>query len=622
MKFLVLKIHLKMKNRTVRELVFEKNKINIVRGHSATGKTSIFQIFDYCFLSNETDIPTEIIAENIRWYGIQFMINDKKYFIARGEIKQNKVSNEYYFSSSGDIPEIIEINISGKELKKILEEEFSVDTSLKIPYGSRTIQAGSKISFRYFLMFITQLEDTITNTKQFFDKYDKERYRDALQRIFDLVIGVDNPENILVKEKINHIEKEIVRYEKKLEVLKEDKLIFKEDFNNQIKKAKEFGIFSEDVSTPEQAKDEIKRLIIDPSKLVNNSLNEVEELIHKRNLLRRKANLLSRLDYEFNMYKKLAENKQESLKPLIYLKENYDFILKDDSLAEFFSELEDELMDIKKVLRTKKPFSINIRNELKELTSEINNISEILKTMSQKDSNFKNQSQTLIFIGELKSQLKLLTKEASLEEISIQIQEFESERVELSESIKNIDEKRNLTIKLLEELISFYLKKASTALDIYQGHIPVFNFSHKTLTLRNTGEDFESNIGSTSIRLFLHLCLFLGLHELFIKKEIPFIPRILMLDQPSRPYFEDVKNTVYELEDIKSSDRENITLAFKLLDSFVEKMNEEYDADFQMIVVEHIPKDIWENAGLKNVHLVEEFFKNKNELVNLENKED
>ncbi|WGO87505.1 hypothetical protein QFB56_12065 [Acinetobacter pittii] len=94
----------------LRKLDFKRNKINVITGGSQTGKSTLLKIFDYCFLASEHNIPHDIINDNVSWYGIKFYINNKNYFLARKSPSERGVSDEYYFSSLGVIPEIIKTN--------------------------------------------------------------------------------------------------------------------------------------------------------------------------------------------------------------------------------------------------------------------------------------------------------------------------------------------------------------------------------------------------------------------------------------------------------------------------------------------------------------------------------
>ena len=137
MRFYINKLLLWLKDGSLRTLKFENDKVNVITGNSKTGKTAILEIIDYCLCgSNETVvISREHIGENVAWYGIHFFINDKTYTIARGEISEKgKFSNDYYFSQTGEIPEVPYAKLGEKELKEILEPEFSIDNEITLSY--------------------------------------------------------------------------------------------------------------------------------------------------------------------------------------------------------------------------------------------------------------------------------------------------------------------------------------------------------------------------------------------------------------------------------------------------------------------------------------------------------
>ncbi|MEJ6980618.1 hypothetical protein WG906_09170 [Pedobacter sp. P351] len=214
MKFHINKVILWFKNGAEsRELNFLSNKVNVITGGSGTGKTSLLSIFDYCMLSSKANIAEKVINETVSWYGLDFRINDKDFLIARKSPVINIGSDEIYFSSDNTFPEKLAKNNDIKQVKSILEREFGIDENLKIPFGGKHLSAGSKISYRYFLLFNTLSEDTIAHTKNFFDYhlYDRDKYIEALERIFFLAIGVDDVGNVLAKEKIDNLEKELAK---------------------------------------------------------------------------------------------------------------------------------------------------------------------------------------------------------------------------------------------------------------------------------------------------------------------------------------------------------------------------------------------------------------------------
>jgi hypothetical protein len=92
------------------------------------------------------------------------------------------------------------------------------------------------------------------------------------------------------------------------------------------------------------------------------------------------------------------------------------------------------------------------------------------------------------------------------------------------------------------------------------------------------------------------------MHEVIFQNNSPFVAPFIIIDQPSRPYYGT--NGKRKTNDPESDDYK-IKKAFELLDTFIETRNSN-NGHFQMIVLEHIPKE--DVSDLKNVHVVEEFF--------------
>lgn len=153
MKFYLKKIGIWLNNGSFRELKFYNNKVNVITGEQSTGKSTIIEIIDFCFFASSSPIVQgDEYIDQIEWFGINLIINDKHLTIVR----HSKNLNDYYFSSSGDIPETPFSNFSEDKIKNIINFEFQINDNVVFPYGGNKITKGTKISPRYFLLFNTQ----------------------------------------------------------------------------------------------------------------------------------------------------------------------------------------------------------------------------------------------------------------------------------------------------------------------------------------------------------------------------------------------------------------------------------------------------------------------------------
>jgi len=144
-------------------------------------------------------------------------------------------------------------------------------------------------------------------------------------------------------------------------------------------------------------------------------------------------------------------------------------------------------------------------------------------------------------------------------------------------------------------------------LDEYGSYCARFDYQKAVLTLRKSKAAAIANISSSSDHLFMHLCLFAGLHHMLLTQNSRYIPSFLIIDQPSRPYFNSAGD--YNYEESKKvitikDDWAKVKNIFTLWDQFFSIILSQ-GMHFQIIMLEHVSEDAW--AGCKNVNLVDVF---------------
>ena len=603
MNFNINKIILWLKNGKIRELEFKPNKINLITGGSHTGKSAILEIVDYCFFSSKSRISESMINENVLWYGINISVNDKNYTIVRESLSEGKVSDNYYFSSFGEIPLIVDSNNSENAIKSILETEFKIDRDAKFPtsYGSNYIKAGTKISLRYFLMFNTISGNIIENDEGvFFDKQNDIRYKEALPRIFDLALGIETVENILKSEKKAELENQLAKLIRKNKAISSKASDFNQERVEILQKAKEHNVVRDDAK--------IDEVIVDLNKAIQGFENEPTTNSEKEILessfysLQRKIRNLKQFSTEYSKYKRSIKNLDDSLKPIEFLREKDSEIIKTSIFEQLLTSYTKDLTKIRKSYSNNTPIDRQVNDNIKDLEKELEIIKSKLDLLPKENKSFESEKEKYFFLGQMKSKLEIFSTDSSSVLTSYD-EEIGALQLEIEQLIiVNTEDKRELTIKLTEEIISEYIKESDKALANYSTYQPVFDYKNKTLLLRKPKTSYIENVGSSSNHMFLHLFFSLAMHEVIFQNQSPFVAPFLIIDQPSRPYYGT--NGKRKTENPESDDYK-IKKAFELLDRFIETRKSN-SGKFQMIVLEHIPIETVSN--LKNIHIVGEFF--------------
>lgn len=597
-----------LKNGKVRTLAFLPNKVNIITGGSNTGKTAILDIIDYCFFASRHKISESMINENAEWYGIRITINAKNYVIARKAPSGNIASHDYYFSSVGESPNEFPLpNITEGALKTALEADFSIDRDTKFPYGGKHLKANSKISLRYFLILNTISQDIITHSEEFFDKQKDDKYREALPRIFDLALGIDTVENIIKREKRDELERELRKLEREGDKISRKQDAFYSQLLNTIRTAKEYALVSEDSdadSSISQLREMISTANIELKSGITDKYSQKESEINELN---RKIRNLRRFSAEYARYKTNLKYANDSLKPLEYIAEHLSQIIKTSIYDDIIISLKSDHEKIKQAIVNKTPLESNISDIIKGYEEKINELQEQQKILPKEVKSFEDEKQKFIFIGETKAKLDLYEREGALPGDNKDVIDDLKKKIE-SLIVDPVEDRRSLFTKVLDETIQEYITSTALALENYKDYRSSFNYKEKKLQLRKPKTDFIENVGSSSNHMFLHLFLFLGLHEIIRVRKTPFVPPFLVIDQFSRPYWGEGEQ---KKEILEQTDISRVKSALNLLNHFIQSANEEGD-EFQMIVFEHINEELWER--LPHIHLVEEF-RNGNALI-------
>ena len=165
----------------------------------------------------------------------------------------------------------------------------------------------------------------------------------------------------------------------------------------------------------------------------------------------------------------------------------------------------------------------------------------------------------------------------------------------LNEKLTRLKAKNENALGNLNDSIEKYFRWQRGISESYRDYKPLYSMEEKMLMLeREKGEYPESNVGSKSNYMFLHLCYFYGLHDLLMSNGNEQIPQFLFIDQPSIPYYAD-KNEHRNADDdvISNDDQERLREAFNLTDKFMKEMLKK--GHFQIILVEHARPEYWQD---------------------------
>lgn len=613
MKFIINKVLLwSSKTGYLRQVNFKSNKVNLITGTNDRGKTAILEIISYCLLSEKVDIPQEVINENVAWYGINITVNRSTYTIARAKLGlAGETSNQVYLSKSGEIPNKPITNTNIREVLSILDDEFNIKFA-KFDFDGEKADLIKNVSYRSLLILNVLTDNIITHKEDYLDfgvfrqnKNEKEKKtKENFDVAFNLAIGAEDPSNVILRKRIEKLEKD-----KKTNETKRNE--FERILYSISKDAKNFGIVDDTIVGFEDNYKAVKELM---QKFNNDKLStdlvQFEDLKTQELILSRQIKNIKRYKIDFDKYNELNEKEVDSIQAIDYLYSNFSEVIETPIILEFIENLETEYKSIKKQILDSPFETPDISKEINELQEQLTEIQKELEQFPLFNWNFENEVGKYIHIGRLKERFMKNEEYKAKEIFDLKIAAFDKEISELEPFIKNKHIDKSFTKNKIENLIQKQIDN-SNSLEEYKKYKAAFDLVDKIIKLRKSQFKYYSGVGSSSNYLFLHLSFFLGLHEFFIEPreaETAFVAPFLIIDQFSRPF---AKEATQE-ERVSKFQK-----AMKLLTGFIEYLNIRLDEEFQFIILDNAKPDMIEKWNLPHIYFVEDF-RNDNALITRE----
>jgi ABC-type iron transport system FetAB ATPase subunit len=594
------------KNGNVRNLEMKKDAVNVITGDSGKGKSSILHIIDYCLLSSEAKGISKFNIDNkTLWYGIRVHTSKGIITIARPAHHCDETTSAY-FNDEGSIPEIPELNIKLVSLKKIIDKELGLDSDLKVPFGGKTIKAGSKISFRSFLAYCYQDQTALVAPDYLYIRPADLKFRERIERTFKMAIGIVDLKASLVEEKVKSLSAKLESFERRAKSMENKTLEFQEDVISLEQEAISLGLIGQASSDVQSTLENLNEIVHAPSETFKNINTGLKELEVRRFEIYRKIKQFRKFNEEYTQYQTLLRESTDSIKPVDYLFERYKDTIPGTKTLEVLSALKSELENVKHnwIKRKKSVLFVDVNEQEKLLNKDLKDINEEIDRIRVLSSNLSSPEEIYKYQGRLSVKVELYSDKSQPIDYSGEIDRVKLDIKALESQVQDMDSKREYVIGKLNRKINEHLSRLK--LKGYESSEAVFLEKENAINLiLDEGNAVEKmvDIGSASNYLYLHLAYFMALHEVAREQNVSWLPSFIVFDQVSTPYGGETDD-----------DKKSLNVALVELNNFVENMKG--NGGIQIILMEHIKETHWLDLGLNNFSLVDKELTGDYGLIN------
>jgi len=616
-------------------------KINIVTGQSATGKSSLTWIIDYCLGSGKCSIPVGLIREVTGWFGLHLQLANTEMIVARRNPEGQQTTTDIYWAEGLQltVPPTVEKNARVEDLKNRFNQishlptlDFSTDDNVGF---------GGRASCRDMAAFNFQPQHIVANPYTFFFKADTTEHREKLKIIFPLVLGAIDASTLAKQRELKGIEREHARLRRELDARLSAASAWEAEVESYYLEARALGLLPD--SPPPEVGWLLDKYILELQKVPNTIrtmdipdiregtseaavteltrlINEEDQLGQEIGSIRRRLGKLDQLSSSVGEYGTTLTGQEDRLQGVGWFEAKVRDTHECPVCAAIHTEANPRLAELKTLARELKSLTASVhsapakldqelavlRQELRDREGAISKARQKRKYLEDRSAALSAQRQRVrqiyLFVGRVEQALENVSASRNVDQLRDRVKTLAQKIAELKRDLDPRAQRDRLNAAL--DTVSAKVAEYADLLQLEHAKENVrLNISELTLQFSPLSgrTDFLWEVGSGQNWVGYHVAGLLALHEHFVGLGQNPVPRFLVIDQPSQVYFPEawpsMEGPPDERKD-RSSDIEGVRRIFTALSHFFDAV----EGQFQIIVTEHAGSITWD--GIPHVHVV------------------
>lgn len=610
----ILEIVLYGKNGKKRVLPLHPGKVNIITGKSATGKSALIDIVEYCLGRDDCTVPEGIIRDTVSWFGVRLQLTGGQMFIGRENPEPTKSSTNKAYVELADVVEspsnAPEPNATIDSIVKMLTQKIGFAPNLHIPPTGQT-RDPLEANFRHALFYCLQQQDEIASKKILFHRQSEYWVGQSIKDTLPYILGAIREDKLILEQELNRTKRDL---RKALDELHEAEQIKGQGITRGIgliEEALRVGLLDSDDDkrdfenvklkleslkewTPESASfpgsDRLSQIQSEERDLIT-QLNNKSEMVKAAKTFAQEA---EGFESEMNQQKL----RLESIGLFDYHDNSNNCPLCSNKLSNDIpnaAKLRKSVEEIKTSLESTVQEKPRLREYIEKLQSEMDSIRQKIEEKREAIHGILREQQAARRLNDLNMRraevvgrvsfwlenVQLVDETSPLQEKVKEIQR----KVTLLESQLNSEEEKERLDSILN-LIGRQMSKWAEKLELEHSGNPVrFDYLNATVVVDREDRPIPlKKMGSGENWVGYHLITHFALHQHFVRHSRP-VPRFLFLDQPSQVYYpvdrdEELKGSPDKLRD---EDRQALARMYDFIFEFVESIA----PNFQIVITDH-----------------------------------
>ena len=622
-----------------RIVTFNPDKVSVLTGWSASGKSSIIAIIDYVLGAGTCAIPVGPIRNTASWFGLFLETDAGPMRVARMKPDGRQVSNSYWVQQGDDVERSLPLrpsqNVSA-ELFRIKMDTLSGLTNLKMdPDEARAF--NERASFRDMAAFNFQPQHIVANPYTLFFKADSSEHREKLRNVLPLAMGIVTNDDLMRRHRLHVLRDEQRKLETEIRQRKNGIENWRANATGAYFRAQELSLLPPG-DPPAELRNifEVLREVVVAGGApvrgtgrVSATVTRLEDIRQQEQALdtaiaaaRRRLRRLKSLRTTVIDYGDVLEDHRTKVQGVGWFKEtvvsNHCVLCGSgtDAAQQSLEELESPIRELSELTAGTTTTAPMVDNEILSIQRQLLNDERKLLELRRTRAEFEaladaerglslSLESVYRFIGNTEQALRVLGDiegddglEARLRAIADQINSL----------MRELDEKgRREREERARDVISRYIERFVEQIGVSGATgRPILDekeLNVKFLNQESIKADFLWEIGSGENWMAYHLATILALHGVFLKRDSrnP-VPTFLVIDQPSQVYFpSDTFEAIVQGESEGKDQRDrgppkrhlNDLESTRQIFRTLARAHKSFGGRLQIIVLDHADRHAW-----------------------------
>ena len=611
-------------NGEMRRLEFAPGRLNIITGASKTGKTALIAVLEYCFGSDECQIPDGIMRRTVAWAGVRLAVSEGDVFIARRLptlLGRNSSSGVYY-----DMRDQIELPDLGQlmqttnldALKELLAAHAGIGQNRHDPPAGQT-RLPLQARIVHALIYCFQHQTEIDSNRHLFHRQSDQWLPQAIKDTIPYFLGAVTDDYVARMAELRLLRRELGGLRRKLEEYEAVRGQGVSVAQGLLAEATDLGLrIGQSVPETWDACLEALQELNGPSPVPEEEQVLVEggefrrlqaerdEITHELHGVRDQLEVARELTADRRGFSQEAHAQTLRLKSIELFTSQDDGEHRETScplcqsslpssevtpsiqdIQESLEKLDDQIRHVED--RTPQMEAVVTELEAKQaaIKSRLRGNQEQLEAIQRENARLqeyrdRNARRAHIF-GRISLYLDSVPQLEDDSGLQQRIADLEKQVNTLEEELSNDTVQERVQSAL--SLISRDMSDWASELQLEHAEFPI-RLDLRRLTVVADGTEGPipmERMGSGENWVGYHLITHFALHRQFIDRYRP-VPRFIFIDQPSQVYFPEDEHWQQENGTVGiGEDREKVRRMYRLAYDFVESLN----GQFQVIVTDH-----------------------------------